>query len=589
MAANTYLQATELDFNGIRENLKNYLRSQDNLKDYDYEGSVMAVLLDVLAYNTHYNAYYVNMLANEMFLDTAQQRESVVSRAKELGYTPLSASGATATLTLSFSDVPNTVSQLTIPKYSKFKTIVDDVTYNFLTQQAYTVLNNNGTFEKQISIKEGTKLTHRFVVDSSNPKRYVLPNAQIDVSSIVVKVQQSAVDSTTTEYTRATNINQIYSTSPIYFVEEAYDEKYEIIFGRGALGLSPKNGNIVVVEYMVCNGEEANGAKTFEINSAYTADGESVTATIKSVDAAAVGGRYAENVDSIKFNAPKSYQTQNRCIIDNDYERIILSENSDIQSVVAYGGENAIQPIYGKVYIGLKPFGEQFITYNRKNEIRNSILDRTPLGIDPVIIDPVYTYIIADIKTYYDRSSSTATLGEVENAVRTTISDFSTNSLERFGNRLRYSRFVRALDNITVGNILNNDAEIKIQRRFVPDVNVPQKVELYFNNKLRPGTVVSTEFTYRGFSCFFDDDANGNIGIYRFDDTKQKIYVATGMGTVDYDNGIVTVEAFQPTAFSDIQMRVTVTPDRFDVVPVREQILVMDPNDATIQIISEYT
>jgi hypothetical protein len=589
MAANTYLQATELDFNGIRENLKTYLRSQDNLKDFDYEGSVMSVLLDLLAYNTHYNGYYANMLANEMFLDTAQQRDSVVSRAKELGYTPTSASGAVAAITMSFTDVPSTVAQLTIPKYSKFKTVIDDTTYNFVTTEATTVLNNGGTFEKQISIKEGTKLTHRFVVDSSNPTRYVLPNAQVDVSSIVVTVQNSLVDDTTVEYTRATNINQIYSTSKIYFVEEAYDEKYEIVFGKGALGLAPKNGNIVIVDYIVCNGDEANGAKSFESTSQYTAGGQSITASVKSVDVTALGGRFAETIDSIKFNAPRNYQTQNRCVIDNDYERIILSENADIQSVVAYGGENAIVPTFGKVFIGLKPFGEQYLTYNRKNEIKASIQDRTPLGIDPVIVDPEYTYVLVNINTYYDRTSSTATLGEIELAVREAITDFSTNQLERFGNRLRYSRFVRALDNITVGSILNNDASVRIQKRFVPDINVPQKLELYFSNTLRAGTITSTEFTYKGFSCFFDDDGEGSIGIFRYNNEKQKIYVDTGVGTVDYDAGLVTVEAFKPSAYSDIQMKVTAIPDRFDVTPVREQVLVMDQNDATIQIISEYT
>jgi hypothetical protein len=589
MAANTYLQATELDFNEIRDNLKSYLKSQESIKDFDYEGSVMAVLLDLLAYNTHYNSYYVNMLANEMFLDTAQQRDSVVSRAKELGYTPLSASGAMATVTVRFTDVPGTTSQLTIPKYSKFKTTVDDVSYNFLTTEAHTVINEGGQFEKQITIKEGTHLTHRFVVDANNPKRYILPNPQIDSSSISVKIQNSVGDETTVDYTRATNINQIFSTSPVYFLEEAYDEKYEIIFGKGALGLTPKSGNIIIVDYVVCNGEESNGAKNFEINSQYEADGTAVTAAVKSVDAAANGGRYAETLESIKFNAPKSYQTQNRCVVDNDYERIILSENPDIQSVVAYGGENAISPTYGKVFIGLKPFGEQFLTLNRKNEVKESIQDRTPLAVDALIVDPEYTYIIADIKTYYDRSSSNATIGEVELAVREAIINFSSNNLERFGNRLRYSRFVRSLDNITVGNILNNDAEIKMQRRFVPDVNVPQKIELYYNNKLRPGTLNTSEFTYRGFSCFFDDDSFGNIGIYRYDDQKQKIYVDRNVGTVDYENGIVTVEGFQPTAYSDIEMRVTVTPDRFDVIPVREQILIMDPNDATIEVISEYT
>jgi hypothetical protein len=525
------------------------------------------------------------MLANEMFLDTAQQRDSVVSRAKELGYTPVSAIGAQANVQITFSGVPSGTAQFTIPKNSKFTTTVDDVNYTYVTPEAYKVINNNGTYSRSITIKEGEPLTHRFNVSTVNPQRYILPNKNIDASSLTVFVQESETDTTTTEFTRATNINQIYSTSPVYFLEEVEDQKHEVIFGSGALGKSVKNGNIVIINYLVNNGNSTNGATSFSIDELNV--GVSYSSATVVTNSSALGGRNPESISSIKFNAPRNFQTQNRAVIDQDYQRILLSENADLQSVVAFGGEQADPPVFGKVFIAVKPYGEEYATANRKNQIRASILDRTPLGIDPLMIDPDYTYLIPEVTTYYDTTSTLETASAIAQSVRDTIDNFATNNLERFGNRLRYSRFVRSLDNITTGSILNNDALVKLQKRFVPNVNVAEKITLKFNNPIRPGSVASTQFTFRGFSCFFDDDEEGNINIYRFNDARQKVSVIANAGTVDYDAGLVEVNSFAPTAYSDIQMKVTVTPDRLDVIPVREQILLMSSNDATVTVIGE--
>jgi hypothetical protein len=585
--ANTYLRVTELDFGNIRNNLKTYLSSQTQFQDYNFEGSTMAVLLDVLAYNTHYNAYYLNMLANEMFLDTAQQRESVVSRAKELGYLPTSAVGATANVNLTFSGITSGTSQFTIPKNSTFTTTVDDVTYTYVTPQPYTVINDGGLYSKDITIKEGEPVTHRFTVSDLNPIRYILPNPNVDVSSITVRVQESSSDTTTTEYTRATNISAITSVDPIYFIEEVADQKYEIIFGSGALGKAVKNGNIVIVSYLVCNDEATNGASSFSVDTLNI--GTSYSAVTLTTNSSATGGRVVEDIASVKFNAPRYYQTQNRAVIDNDYQRIILNENPDILSAVAFGGEQASPPVYGKVYIAVKPTGEEFATQNRKNQIRSSIIDRTPLGIDPVVIDPDYTYLIPQVTTYYNKSTTSLSDSAIAGLVRSTIATWAASNLDRFGNRLRYSRFVRALDNISGASILNNDATIKMQKRFVPNVNVAEKVELYYNNPIRPGTVISTQFTYGGFIAYLDDDEEGNINIYRFDSNRQKVNIVAEAGTIDYTNGVIEIEAFAPSAYADIEMKVTATPDRLDIIPVREQILVMNSSDAVITVVPEYS
>jgi len=584
MAANTYLQVTELDFEDIRSNLKSYLAAQTQFTDYDFEGSNMAVLLDLLAYNTHYNAFYANMIANEMFLDTAQQRDSVVSRAKELGYLTRSARGATANVQITFTGIANTISQFTLPKNSKFTTTIDDIAYTFVTPEAFTIRNGSNTFTQAISITEGEPLTQRFTVNTSNPVRYVLPNTNVDTRSITVRVQESASNLANTTFTQATNIRTVSSATPVYYLQESADEKYELFFGKGSLGKPLKNGQIVIVDYRVCNGPVTNGANTFTIDS-ITIDPAYTSASV-SVNSVARGGVDIEGVESIKFQAPRNFEVQNRAVVNNDYQRIILNENTDLQSVTAFGGELADPPVYGKVYIAVKPFGEQFATAIRKQEIRGTILNRTPLAVDPIIIDADYTYIIPTVTTYYDSLKTSLTTSQIINDIKSAIDSFDSTNLERFGNKLRYSRFVRALDN-TNESILNNEVSLKVQKRFVPNVNRAEKITLKFNNALRANTLTSTKFTYNNFDAFLDDDGSGNINIYRFNASKQKVNIVAGAGSVNYTTGLVEIENFLPSAYEGIEIKVTAETVNLDVTPVREQILIMNSNDATITAVAE--
>ena len=584
MAANTYLEVTDVDFEDIRSNLKTYLSSQTQFQDYDFEGSNMAVLLDVLAYNTHYNAFYTNMLANEMFLDTAQQRDSVVSRAKELGYVTRSARGATANVTITFTGISNTVSSFTLPKNSKFSTTIDDIAYTYVTPEALTINNNANTFTKAISIIEGEPLTHRFTVNTSNPVKYVLPNQNIDTRSISVRVQESASNLSNTVFTQATNIRGVTSASPVYYIQEASDKKYELYFSSGALGKPLKNNNIVIVDYRVCNGPDTNGANTFTIDTINI--DPSYTSASLVVNSVARGGVEQESVDSIKFNAPRNFEVQNRAVIKNDYQRILLNENTDLQSVTAFGGELASPAVYGKVYIAVKPFGELFATRIRKQEIKESIIDRTPLGIDPVVIDADYIYIIPTITTYYDKLKTTLTASATIQTTKAAIDSFSSTNLEQFGNKLRYSRFVRALDN-TNESIFNNEVSLKIQKRISPNTQRAEKVTLRFSNAIRRGTLESTSFTYNNFTAFLSDDSNGNVNIFRYNANKQKVNIITNAGTINYDTGLVEIENFAPTAYEGIQLRVSVETVNLDVTPIREQILIMNGVDATINAIAE--
>ena len=584
--ANTYLKVTEVDFDQIRTNLKSYLSTQDQFQDYNFEGSALATLLDVLAYNTHYNAFYLNMLANEMFLDTAQQRDSVVSRAKELGYLPSSAIGSQANVSLTFTGISNTTSQFTIPRNASFTTTVDDVSYTYVVPTPKTVVNISNTFSTSVIIKEGTPLTHRFTVSSSNPERYIIPNTSVDTTSIKVTVQESVSDTTTTEFIRATNTKQITGTSAVYFLEESADRKYEVVFSPGTLGKPVKNGNIVIIEYLVCNAKDTEGASVFTVDNLNL--DVSYTSVAITTNRASSGGNTQEAIESIKFNAPRNFQTQNRAIVKNDYERIITTENSDIQSVTAFGGEDAIPAVYGKVFIALKPVGALQSTANKKAKIRTSILDRTPLGVDPVMIDPVYTYIIPTVKVYYNRTVSSATTSEVESAALTAITNFSTNNLEQFDSRFRFSRFVRALDNLTVAEVLNTDASIKMQRKIIPLLSATQSISILFNNPIKESTIESTQFVFETFNCFLDDDGLGTVRVYRFDDTNAKVIQKSNIGTVNYTTGEIILSNFNIASFVGTQLQINAVPDSLDVTPAREQILIMQASDASVTAVSEF-
>ena len=579
MSANTYLNITEVDFADIKSNLKTYLQSQTQFNDYDFEGSNMSVLLDVLSYNTHYNAFYTNMLANEMFLDTAQQRDSVVSRAKELGYITRSARGASANVTITFTGVSNAISEFALPKNTTFTTSINNRTFTFVTPETNIIKNISNTFSKAITITEGTPVTQEFTVNDASPVKYVIPNENVDTRSILVTVKESSASSANTIYTQATNIRDVNNQSAVYYLQETHDKQYEILFGTGSLGKPVVNGNVIQVEYRVCHGIQTNGANTFSIDNLSVAP--SYTSTNLSVNSVARGGVEIESVDSIKFNAPRNYKIQNRAVVAKDFERIILNENTNLSSVVAFGGEEAIPAVHGKVYIAIKPQGELIPTATLKDEIKNSIKSRTMLGIDPIIIDPTYLYVIPTITTYYDTLKANIGTSAIQALVRDSITNYSTNSLEQFGKKLRYSRFVRDLDN-TNDAVLNNEAEFQMQKRFVPSTTSATLVELEFHNAIEKNSITSTTFTFNNFIAQLDDDGLGNIRMFRFNTEKEQVFIDSKAGAIDYTTGKVSLNSFVVSAFDGIEVKVNANPVNKDIVPVREQIIIISSADAVI-------
>ena len=369
----TKLEISELDFDGIKANLKNFLSQQDEFRDYDFEGSGMAVLLDMLAYNTHYLGFNANMLANEMFLDSADLRASVVSKAKQVGYTPTSSIAPTAVIDVVVNNASG--ASLTMSRGTQFSTTVNGTAYNFVNNADLSITPVDGVYKfSNVDIFEGTYLNFKYTVNTSDTdQRFIIPNDNVDTTTLTVKVQESSSDSTTNTYTLATGITGLDSTSKVYFLQEVENGRYEVYFGDGVLGKAVADGNIIIMDYINTNRTEANGATTFTLNGSI---GGFSTATVTTVSNAS-GGADPESITSIKYNAPRDYTSQDRAVTADDYKVLVKSLYANAQAVQVYGGEDAETPDYGKVYISIKAKSGANLTETTKSSIEqvlNNIL-----------------------------------------------------------------------------------------------------------------------------------------------------------------------------------------------------------------------
>ena len=585
------IDITELDFDEIKANLKTFLSKQNEFTDYDFEGSGMAVLLDLLAYNTHYQAVYANMLANEMFLDSADLRNSVVSHAKHIGYTARSARSPFATLTVTVNDA--TGSTLTMPKGTAFTTTIDGVSYNYVTNTARSITPANGVFTfSNVKVYEGTLVTNKYTVDTSNAnQRFLIKNTNADTSTLKVTVQNSSSDSTTNAFTLTEDITSVDSTSKVYFLEAVEDQQYEVKFGDGILGQALSNGNIVTLEYVVTNGADSNGATTFT-NASSIAGFTNITVVTAS---ASGGGDVAESVDSIKFNAPKKYSSQNRAVTANDYKALVRSLYANVQSIQVWGGEDNNPPTYGRVFIAIKPTSGVTLTNSVKDSITTSLNDFNVGSVIPVIVDPVITYLVPQVYIKYDSKITTKTDTDIETLVTTTIANFSTNNLEQFGNMFRYSKFIRAIDD-TDSSILSNITRIKMYQYFKPNTSGTNTYTINFENSLyhphmgHTSILETTGFNTNdgsGREYFLDDDGSGNVRlIYYVGGTKT--VQNSAQGTINYTTGTITINNLYVTAVSNVdgatstQIRVTTQPASNDIVPVRQQLIQIDTANMTV-------
>ena len=489
--ANSNIQMTDLDFNKIKNNLKTYLQSQDTLKDYNYEGSALSTLLDILAYNTQYNAYYLNMVGNEMFLDTAVQRGSVVSHAKMLNYTPRSAMAPTATINLQVDNV--TTTSLTLPKFATFiSEAIDGVNYNFVTADTYTENTSaNTVYFNNVSLKQGIPATASYTVDSVTNPSYIfeIPELDIDTSSLVVTVQQSYSNGASDIYTLATNYLTLTDSDKVYFLQENIDGKYEVYFGDGVLGKKLIDGNIVILSYIVTNGTLAADANNFVLMD--TIGGFS-TYTLTPVTAATAGND-KETIASIRYQAPKSYAAQNRAVSKNDYITAIQENNLGISfdAVNVWGGEQNSPPVYGQVFVSLKPTGSYNLTQTQKQRIITEVIKPiSVLTVTPTIVDPDYTYLKFVVNVVYDPTKTSQTAAQIQSGVKSAIQSFCNSTLNTFNSTFSSYSLMTTIQNYSPA-IVTSEFDLSLQKKFFPNLITPTTYNLYYNSALQAGRFLS--------------------------------------------------------------------------------------------------
>jgi len=591
------LDISELDFENIKSSLKRFLSNQTQFKDYDFEGSSMAVLLDLLAYNTHYLAYNANFVANEMFMDTAQLRSSVASLAKLVGYTPNSARAPIADLKLVINDA--TGSTVTIPAGTKFSSSIDGLTYTFVTVGDHVVQPVDGVYTAQsLNVYEGTYVSYNYTFDSSDiDQRFLIPSDRADSTTIKVAVQNSASDVTTATYNKATSITELNGDSKVYFLQEAEDGQYEIYFGDGVIGKKLADGNIISISYVVTNKTEANAATTFSLQGSISGFTD-VTITVNS---SAQGGAEPESLQSIKTSSANFYASQDRAVTVEDYKSKTKQLYANVQSVSAWGGEDNDVPFYGRVYISILPTSGSNLTESTKSRIITDLKKYSVASVTPVIVDPEITNIILRSSIKFDAGATTKVADAIKSDVITTISNYNANTLQSFDNMFRHSKVIGLIDD-TDESILSNVTTVQLRKSFTPTIGSSQKYSIAFSNALyNPhsghasdggGILSSSGFKIDGNTTdvfFLDDDGNGNVRRYKMDGSARSYANAT-QGSIDYSSGLVEVNSLNVSNIENIRgaastvIEITVKPNSNDIVPIRNQVLDIDVANSSVTV-----
>lgn len=588
---------TQLDFDQIKSNLKEYLKGQERFKDYNFEGSNMAVLLDVLAYNTFQNNFFTNMAVNEMFLDSAQLRGSVVSHAKALNYTPRSRVSASAkvNVTLSVTGVGGILPTfVVIPAKTKFNARCGNKTFSFFTDNAYTITPVNNTYTYYgAMIYEGAYVQEIFNVSGTSDK-FVLSNTNVDTSSIRVYLRDSVDDQTETEFVQRTNVFGASSADNVFYVQAYDEEKYQLIFGLDNFGVQPKSGNIIRVEYRVTNGEEANGITSFI--PATSIAGYPATSTLVS---AAEGGAEKESIDSIRYFAPKSLQVQDRAITESDYEILLKAKFPEIQAISVYGGEELNPPRYGRVVVAVDVAGADGVSENNKTKYSAYLHQRSPIGIEPIITSPQFMFATVSTRVYYDTRKTAASSGDISKIVAEAISNFNTENLNDFRATLRVSRLQAAIDDADA-HILSNDLEVNPFIPLNPVLNQKNVYDVSFANALvldqhievgesitnhRPA-IKSSSFTYNGSSAFIMDNGSGQLDIVKLNTisgVSSYRFLVRNIGTVNYETGRVVIRNLNVSAFAGSEIKLigrtripTITSPKSRILTIRDSDVKID-------------
>ena len=594
--ASTKIDISELDFDQIKANLKVFLQSQAEFSDYNFEGSGFAVLLDTLAYNTHYLGFNANMLANEMYLDSADVRANVVSLAKMLGYTPSSAKSPTASVDIVVNDATGTT--LTMNKGQTFTTAVDGTAYNYITNDEITITPVDGVFKfSNVTLYEGTPITFRYTVDTQDPdQKFLIPSANADTTTLKIKVQTSLTDTNQTTYSSVTGLTKLDNTSTVYFLSETETGKYCVTFGDNILGKKLSNGNIVIMEYIVTNKALSNGAKTFT-PAGNIGNFSNITVATQSVSQ---GGSEPESKESIRFNAPLQYSSQDRAVTTSDYETKVRSLYPNALAVSAWGGEDDETPIYGVVKIAIKAASGSTLTTQTKADIVAKLKEYNVASVTPMIIDPETTSIILNSTAKFNSSATTKDADTLKANIIQAITNYNATTLQKFDSVFRHSKVATLIDDVDT-SILSNITTLKIRKDLTPTLNSSLKYNVYFRNSLynphsghnasAGGILSSTGFKVSGDTNeqFLDDDGNGIVRRYYLSGAT-RVYSNSTQGTIDYTTGAITINSLQVTTISNIRgsassvIELTVQPDSKDIVPVRDQIIEIDIANSNITV-----
>lgn len=597
------LRIAELDFDTIKQNLKNFLsNSQSEFTDYDFEGSALSTLLDILAYNTHYNAYLANMTINEVFLDSAVKRPSAVSIAKHLGYIARSVRGARANITIQVYP-SGSPSSLTLQRYTPFTTNVNEATLTFLNLETHVTTPVNGNYIfNNIEIIEGQYYEYVYTVNTPGPaEKYEIPNLNVDTSTLRVIVQNSNNDTTQTVYTYYDNISTIKFDSLVYFLEESPTGRFQVFFGDGIFGKKLIPGNKIILQYLISNGIEGNVSRKLDQKFNLSGTIEGNTQTIITVNNKSNGGDAKETINSIKFNAPRSYLAQSRAITADDYRTLILSNYPEVQSVSVWGGEDNVPPIYGKVIVSLKPYPDFIISNSTKDNIKNTLLtSKRSMGILTEFVDPEFIHIGLDINVTYQPINTTLSSSNITNLVTTAVNSFFNETLNRFDADFYLSKFISKIDSISDA-IIGTLVKIKLQKRLEPTLYTTNSYigidTINFYNRIKPTGISSTSFniinnTIPTSVTLYDIPDNmppseNGTGTLVFIDAISGAILVRNVGTVDYRTGEITISSITPIGYSsdqtDIRITAELQEDSYNISATRQQVIVLD--DSTMNLL----
>jgi hypothetical protein len=604
--ANNSISLVNLDFDTLKANLKTYLKNQPQFVDYDFDGSNMSVLLDILSYNTHLNAFYMNMAVSEMFLDSAQLRNSVISRAKELNYIPRSAKSAEAQINVQF---PQTgLSALSIPSGTKFTGKSGNGTFTYTTNQSHVIYPSGGYFTANISIYEGVYVSDAFVVDNSvEAQRFIMTNDNIDTDSMLVLVSENN-GQTNTYFNVAENLYGATSNSAIYFLQATEDTRYEIVFGDGIFGRKPLNNALVYTTYRTCSGSFADGSTNFTLDDNIgniNGLGGFLSPTI-TVISASFGGAEAETIDSIRYNAPRHYQTQSRAVTMSDFKNIVLGNFTEVKTVNVFGGESVTNSVqYGKVFVTPVTYSGAPLSNVEKQNIETYLQDKCTMGIKPRVIDPDYLYLLVTSKVKYDSASTINTPADIKSLVNQSISSYNTEYLNDFDIEFKLSRIEAAINDADP-SISSNETTMVMRKDANPVLNNVTNIDINYRNQIVPGSFSSTTFSSNGKNYQYTDynPRNNTFSVSQFSggkvavtnsstDVYLKDVTLTGYesysvaGTIDYASGMISLNQITINNFiNSSSIQFFAAPVNQDIMASGNDLIQIDLTNLNITVVS---